>query len=216
MDAADYVAFLDDDVLLPPDWLDCFLQDLLRFPEVVVVGPRGLNPGSLPTIQYVYRFFLEVGNQKIGFTPTAPLSMDLGQYSYRRPCLSVMGCCHLFDRKRWKALGVPDFDVRFSPSQVDDLDHDIQIWKQGGQVLYDGRVPVVHLQDAGRQAPTSRASWSHVWGNHLKMEAKYSREELEGINRKVNDTDQLFFSEILPGRELQQERRDHKTGYAGT
>lgn len=200
---ADYVAYLDDDVILPKDWLLCYLQDLELFPDVVVVGPKVLNPGSVKTIQYIYRFFDEVGNRKIRFTPTAPFSLDLGQYSFRRPCLSVMGCCHLFHRKRWEKLGIPDFDIRFSPSQVDDLEHDIQIWKHGGTVFYDGRVEVKHLQDAGRSLTRSRASWAHVWGNHMKMEAKFSGDELYRIDNAVKDKDDAFFKVIC---ELKQKR----------
>jgi hypothetical protein len=33
--------------------------------------------------------------------------------------------------------------------------------------------------------PLTRASWGHVWGNHMKMESKYSRSDLEDIHRKV-------------------------------
>jgi hypothetical protein len=114
---------------------------------------------------------------------------DLGQYDVVRPCLSVMGCCHLFHRRRMERLGVPDFDVRFSPSQVDDLERDIQIWKHGGMVLYDGRVRIMHLQDAGSAAPKSEAAWAHVWGNHQKMEAKFRGQELRAIHARVQETE---------------------------
>ncbi|MCX7823611.1 MAG: glycosyltransferase [Syntrophobacterales bacterium] len=193
---ADYIAYLDDDVILPKDWLIYYLQDMELFPNVVVVGPKVYNPGSVRTIQYIYRFFDETGERKIRFTPTAPFPLDLGQYSFRRPCLSVMGCCHLFDRRRWERFGIPDFDICFSPSQVDDLEHDIQIWKHGGMVLYDGRVEVIHLQEAGRMLTLSRASWAHVLGNHMKMEAKFSGEELASIDRAVRDVDDNFFHKI--------------------
>jgi hypothetical protein len=86
-------------------------------------------------------------------------------------------------------LGVPDFDVRFSPSQVDDLERDIQIWKHGGMVLYDGRVRIMHLQDAGSAAPKSEASWAHVWGNHQKMESKFRGQELRTIHARVQETE---------------------------
>ena len=192
----DYVAFLDDDVLVPPNWLNLYMETLELFPDAVVVGPRVLNPGTLPTIQYVYRFFQQVGHHKIIFTPPNPMFHDLGQFSYRRPCLSVMGCCHLFNRRRWEALNLPDFDIRFSPSQVDDLEHDLQIWKGGGQVIYDGRVGVVHLQDAGKAAPNSRSSWGHVWGNHMKMESKFTGEELEAMNLNVIEADEAFHHQV--------------------
>lgn len=194
---ARYVAFLDDDVLLPKNWLRLYLQDLQDHPEVCAVGPKGINPNPFRTIQYVYRYFQEVGERKIRFTNNAPMAWDLGQFDGRRPCLSVMGCCHIFDRKKLSRLGVPDFDVRFTPSQVDDLERDIQIWKHGGQVLYDGRVEVVHLQDAGRAAPKTEASWGHVWGNHMKMEAKFSGRELEEIDRKVKATEEKHWQECL-------------------
>lgn len=185
----DLFAFLDDDVLLPHHWLRTYVQDLQDYPGTVVVGPKGVNPGSLPTVQYIARFFEKTGKHLIRFTNNAPLVMDFGQYDHRRPCLSVMGCCHLFDKAACARLGIPDFDLRFSPSQVDDLEHDIQVWKAGGRVLYDGRVQVVHRQDAGRAAPLSDASWGHVWGNHYKMERKFTETELSGIDRASREAD---------------------------
>ena len=194
---ADYVAFLDDDVLLPPSWLRMYLQDMADHPEVCAVGPKGLNPDPFRTIQYIYRYFEEVGEHKIRFTNNAPMNLDLGQFDGRRPCLSVMGCCHMFDRRKLERLGVPDFDVRFTPSQVDDLERDIQIWKHGGRVLYDGRVEVVHMQDAGRAAPKSEASWGHVWGNHMKMEFKLTGRELRSIDEQVRAVEEKHWQTCL-------------------
>lgn len=185
----DLFAYLDDDVLLPSDWLRCYVQDMDAHPGTVVVGPKGVNPGTLPTVQYVARFFEKTGKHLIRFTNNAPLVMDLGQYDHARPCLSVMGCCHLLDREACSRLGVPDFDIRFSPSQVDDLEHDIQVWKAGGTVRYDGRVRVVHRQDAGRAAPLSDAAWGHVWGNHHKMERKFTEEQLSAIDAATRRAD---------------------------
>lgn len=194
---ADYIAFLDDDVLLPRNWLRMYIQDLCDYPDTCAVGPKGINPTPFRTIQYVYRYFQEVGEHKIRFSNNAPMVFDLGQYDGRRPCLSVMGCCHMFDRKRMARLGVPDFDVRFTPSQVDDLERDIQIWKHGGRVLYDGRVEVVHMQDAGRAAPKTEASWGHVWGNHMKMEFKFSGRELKDIHERVQTVEEKHWRDCL-------------------
>jgi GT2 family glycosyltransferase len=194
---ADYVAFLDDDVLLPSSWLRMYLQDMADHPEVCAVGPKGLNPNPFRTIQYVWRYFEEVGERKIRFTNNAPMNLDLGQFDGRRPCLSVMGCCHMFDRRKLARLGVPDFDVRFTPSQVDDLERDIQIWKHGGRVLYDGRVEVVHMQDAGRAAPKTEASWGHVWGNHMKMEFKLTGRELRDIDEQVRAVEEKHWKNCL-------------------
>jgi len=198
---ADFLAYLDDDVLLPRDWLAHYLQDLTQDLGAVVAGPKGVNPGPPRTIQYVWRFFGEVGEQRIRFTPNAPILPDFGQYDCRRPCLSVMGCCHLFNLRLWERLAVPDFDVRFTPSQVDDLEHDLQVWKAGGHVLYDGRVEVVHRQDAGKAGPLSAAAWGHVWGNHLKMEAKFSGRELGGLDAASRSADETHWRMLLASLE---------------
>ncbi len=207
---ADYTVFLDDDVFLPANWLRCFMQDAQDHPDATVIGPRVVNPGAIPTIQYVARYFSQTGDNCIRFTNNAPLTLDLQQYTYRRPCLSVMGCCHLFNRAACDRLGVPGFDVRFTPSQVDDLEHDIQVWLSGGNALYDGRVRVVHRQDAGRAAPRTEAGWGHVWGNHMKMEMKISGSQLADVDKRVRELDDAHLAqcarEILP--ELSPRVRD--------
>jgi GT2 family glycosyltransferase len=196
---ADYVVFLDDDIQLPSHWLEFFLQNFTIFPEAVVVGGKALDPCPLKNIQYIFRYFQEIGNHKIRFTSHNPTIINLGQYNYRRPCLSVMGCCHIFNVARWKQKNIPLFDVRFSPSQVDDLEHDLQIWLNNGHVIYDGRVNIIHLQNAGKSATMSRARWAHVWGNHMKMEGKFNLHELKLINNRVIQADYLHWQHALTG-----------------
>jgi hypothetical protein len=55
---------------------------------------------------------------------------------------------------------------------------------------------VVHLQDAGKEGTMSQANWGHVWGNHMKMEAKFSGEELARIDNLVEERDRIFFESI--------------------
>ncbi len=191
---AKYVAFLDDDVLLPQHWLTRYLDTLKRFPQAAAVGPKCVNR-DLRTIQYAFRGFEEVGERKIRFTANAPTLMDLGQFDAARPCLTVMGCCHLLNMDRMTERGVPGFDIRFSPSQVDDIEHDLQIWKAGGQVIYDGGVPVVHLQDTGKTR--TEASGGQAYANHFKMEAKFTLDELTAMNKSVKDADTAHFSRAV-------------------
>ena len=193
----EYAAFLDDDVLLPENWLTCYLQDMEDFPGTVAVGPKGVNPTPLPTVQYAYRYFQETGQNKIRFTANAPLVMDLGQYDIRRPCLSVMGCCHLLHRARCEKLGVPDFDIGFAPSQVDDIEHDLRIWKAGGRVLFDGRVAVVHRQTAGIVKGVDRAEHFRILANHMRMEMKFSRTELQDMDGAVQEADEAWWRQCL-------------------
>lgn len=191
--SARYVAFLDDDVLLPRRWLGRYLITLKRF-GAAAVGPKCVNQ-RVRTLQYAFRRFSEVGPAKIRFTPNAPNLMDLGQFDGARTCLTVMGCCHLLDRERLDRLGVPGFDIRFSPSQVDDIEHDLQIWKAGGRVAYDGAVEVIHLQDTGRAM--TRAALGQAYANHAKMERKFSAPELEAMDQAERAADQAAFARAL-------------------
>ncbi|MCM0755985.1 glycosyltransferase [Desulfovibrio aminophilus] len=194
---AEYVAFLDDDVLLPRRWLAGLLGALEAEPRACAAGVKVLHPRSPLVIQYAWRFFAETGEGRIRFTPNAPTVLDLGQYDHLRPCLSVMGCCHLLHRERLERLGVPGFDPRFSPSQVDDIEHDLQIWKAGGMVLFEGRSGVVHLQDTGDPARRTPLSLAQAQANHFKMEHKFSGEELEAMRRDVEQADAEAFRAAL-------------------
>jgi len=188
------VAFLDDDVLLPPHWLARLTATLARFPEAAAAGCKCVNQG-VRTIQYAFRNLSEVGHRKIRFTPNAPTLMDMGQFDAARPCLTVMGCCHLLHRERLDRLGVPDFGVRFSPSQVDDIEHDMQIWKAGGQVVYDGRVAAVHLQDTG--AARTRASLAQAHANHHKLEHTFDHGDLLRMDKATDRADRIHFTRSL-------------------
>ncbi|MDD3311987.1 glycosyltransferase [Pseudodesulfovibrio sp.] len=191
--AARYVAFLDDDVLLPRHWLGRYRATLDRL-GASAVGPKCVNQ-RVRTLQYAFRRFSEVGPAKIRFTPNAPNLMDLGQFDGARTCLTVMGCCHLLDRERLNRLGVPGFDIRFSPSQVDDIEHDLQICKAGGRVAYDGAVEVIHLQETGRAK--TRAALGQAYANHAKMEQKFSAPELEAMDHAERMADQTAFARAL-------------------
>jgi len=190
---AKYVAFLDDDVLLPKQWLRRYITTLDRY-GATAVGPKCVNQG-VRTIQYAFRSFEEVGERKIRFTANAPTLMDMGQFDAARPSLTVMGCCHLFDMEKINKLGVPSFDIRFSPSQVDDIEHDLQIWKAGGKVVYDGGVPIIHLQDTGKTK--SQAAIGQAYANHYKMESKFTLTELQRMDTTIKDADAKNFTTAL-------------------
>ena len=194
--AAKYVAFLDDDVLLPKHWLRRYIATLDAFPEATAVGPKCVNQG-VRTIQYAFRNFQEIGELKIRFTANAPTLLDMGQFNSARPSLTVMGCCHLFHMERMNALSVPGFDIRFSPSQVDDIEHDLQVWKAGGQVIYDGGVEVIHLQDTGKGKKQTSASIGQAYANHYKMERKFSLPELERMDKAMRAADEAHFKRAV-------------------
>lgn len=160
--SAEVVARIDDDVIVPPEWLEVLVEDLKQRPYAGVVGPKILNDNGQHDIQCgPYRLYPYVyGHDN---------EPDLGQADYISKCVHVRGCCNVYRRDVFEKAGW--FDLRFSPSQVDDPEHHIALGVAGFEVLYDGRVGVVHMQTAG--AARGYAASSNLAANNAKLAGKW-------------------------------------------
>ncbi len=186
--ACDWVAFLDDDALVPPDWLGLLGRTMLSNPDHPVYGCRVVDYATPMFIQCA-DLHLEKGAQRgsmqggqnglePGHIRNFELSglhhqvLDFGQFSYARPCVSVTGCCHLFRRAALDEAG--HFDLRFSPSQYDDLEHDIRHALKNGLPFYQGHLRVRHMKRSGTAAWTDRSQLMSSWANLFKINTNYS------------------------------------------
>jgi len=182
---SEYVAFLDDDVTLQPDWLAHMLTVAESDPRIGNVGCKVVFPGRFKLLQYLYRHVALADNDAIRVSlPTPYMQYDIGLYDVIRETRVVMGCQHLL---RVAALAdVPWFDIRYSPSQIDDTDHDLQLCLAGWKVFYCGTVTCVHRQDSGTSArrPLNRANQGNVRGNDLKFLYKWldRQDELRALD----------------------------------
>lgn len=168
--ASEYVAYLDDDVELPRDWLAHFLTVMEHHPETAVVGCKIVFGSEPRMIQYLHRTFSLAEPGLIKLTDSCQIAQfDHGQYDYVCETDTVMGCCHLL-RMAHMPEG-PQFDLRYSPSQVDDIAHDLQLRLNGAEVRYCGLVRCIHHQNTGggfkrRMTP---AQLGQVLGNDMKF-----------------------------------------------
>jgi len=173
--ANDYVAFLDDDVDVPKDWLEWYLTVAEADPKIAVVGCKVVFPGQPAKLQYLYRYVSIARGDLLRLSPSVIAHQyDNGFYDFQRETRSVMGCLHLL---RTQALReVPNFDIRFSPSQMDDVDHDLCLCLAGYKVMYCGLVTCVHHQLSGLGQRTQARSPTMVGnclGNDVKMFYKH-------------------------------------------
>ncbi|MGE4299669.1 MAG: glycosyltransferase [Desulfovibrionaceae bacterium] len=172
---ADYIAFLDDDVTLPPDWLAHLLTEAEARPNTAVVGCKILFEGAPPMIQYLYRRFTTLEPRVIKLSDPVPVALyDNGLYDVARDTVNVMGCCHLLRTAHLRAA--PLFDLRFSPSQIDDIAHDVELRLAGYDVTYCGRVACVHHQASGASfaSRVSDAQLGNILGNDIKFFYKFA------------------------------------------
>jgi GT2 family glycosyltransferase len=186
-----WAAFLDDDIVLPGDWLLRLLGPVRGRDDIGAVGcritaaappyglqsadynlfpmpPREPEPGALPNRVPVY--------------DNCAGSVDTGLFTYTRPCLSVSGCCHLVNLRSIGRTG--PFDLRYTPSQFDDLDRDLRASLDGTPALYVGGLAVRHVQHSSLARSRTARQIGQVMGNKLKLDTKYSDNELIRLGRE--------------------------------
>jgi hypothetical protein len=76
------------------------------------------------------------------------------------------------------------FDLRYSPSQFDDPDHHLAVAAAGYEILYDGRVGVVHKLNNG--LARSYAALSNQQGNAAKMYGKWGSDVFEVLEKSLD------------------------------
>ncbi|MEL7638578.1 MAG: glycosyltransferase [Solidesulfovibrio sp.] len=181
--AADFAAYVDDDVSLPGDWALRLGAAVAAFPGAGAYGCR-IHDAGRPAVLQATEFFLEPAEAGEGIVASdlqlqAP---DLGQFAYCRPALSVTGCCHLFSRQALAEGG--DFDIRFSPSQFDDFDRDLRLALAGRFAVHQGHLAVGHLRGSGGDAARRRAAGANAHGNMQKLQGKYDAGDVRRLRRE--------------------------------
>ncbi len=197
--APDFVAYLDDDALPPADWLGRLGAAVRRYPRASAWGCKVVD-AALPRIIQSADLHLKPGQPPDPASPytMAPVSadpeltpgqirttdahletLDFGQFDTLRPCLSATGCCHLFRTAELRAAG--GFDIRFSPSQYDDLDRDLSSSLAGKPVIYTGHLTVPHLKRTGEAAKTSQAATGNGLGNRHKLNHKHPKAAVDRL-----------------------------------
>lgn len=186
--ACRWAAFLDDDIILPEDWLLHLLGAAKAQPNAGAIGcritaavpPYGLQSGD-------YNVFPQMPQPPVGNElPNRVLAfdncsggLDTGLFNYSRPCLSVSGCCHMVNMESIRRTG--PFDVRFNPSQFDDFDRDLRACLEGMPAFYCGNLAIRHVQHSSLAKAQTVRQMGQVMGNKLKLDSKYSDEELQKI-----------------------------------
>ena len=182
---ARWAAFLDDDIVLPSDWLLRLLGPVRGRDDIGAVGCRitaAAPPYSLQSADYNLFPVAPPAPEPDALPSRVPLydncagSSDTGLFTYSRACLSVSGCCHLVNLRSVERTG--PFDLRYTPSQFDDLDRDLRASLDGTPALYVGGLAVRHVQHSSLAKSKTARQIGQVMGNKLKLDTKYTDEEL--------------------------------------
>ncbi len=128
-----WVALLDDDIEVTPQWLEKLLQCAQLNPQIGIVGGKVVWPnGLIFSAEFKFEPFGMVGKYE----------RDQGQRDYIRECDALPGPCWLMRRDAIKKIG--PFDERYFPCQYEDIDYCVRARLAGYQIIYNGRIRVVH------------------------------------------------------------------------
>ncbi|MGE4299077.1 MAG: glycosyltransferase [Desulfovibrionaceae bacterium] len=196
-----YTAFLDDDADPPPHWLGSLARAVSAYPDAGVWGCRVLDQAAPHIIQSAdlhVRLAAAPGpdldaRYNLALAAVDPFTVstlhnevpDLGQFDYLRPCASVTGCCHLFRSGSLLAQG--DFSLSLSPSQFDDLEHDLRLAAQGGYACYQGHLAVGHRKRSGKAVRASRPQRGNATANKYKLHHLYPQETMRALVAHQDD-----------------------------
>ena len=185
--AHDFICYLDDDVIMPADWLHRLGAAVHRYPEAGVWGCK--------VVDHHNPILIQSGDNHL-MVPDEPQSPDLssptpnpfklsdlhiqttdqGQFDFVRPCASVTGCCHLFRTNTLLDSG--DFAIHLSPTQYDDMEHDLRLCLSDRFPVYQGHLTIRHRKRTGTASHTSSQEEGNALGNKYKMQTMHTREEL--------------------------------------
>ncbi|MBQ4132837.1 MAG: glycosyltransferase family 2 protein [Desulfovibrionaceae bacterium] len=185
---SDWLAYMDDDALVPPDWLGRFGAAMQAYPQAGIYGCKVVDMHTNMTMQSVDFHLLPAEGgmddansieRKFQVSALQLQCFNFGQFDYMRPCASVTGCCHLFRRELFDRVG--GFDLRYSPSQYDDLEHDLRAAMKNELPVYQGHISVRHVKRTGKAAQVNPSQMSNAMGNLMKLHMRYSRNEFEQV-----------------------------------
>jgi hypothetical protein len=74
-------------------------------------------------------------------------------------------------------MAAGDFDIRYSPTQYDDLDHDLGLAWAGQTPVYQGHLKVLHARASGVLLNQDRAATANSQANLAKLAGKYPPEK---------------------------------------
>lgn len=189
--ACNYAVYLDDDVEVFPDWLLRLGAAVQEYPDAGAWGCRVVDYHSPAVMQSVDLHLIQPSGEEgdgpeVDLTKIAPNPfkvsdlhhqvVDGGYFNYMRPCASVTGCCHMFRIE--KLLDNGGFSLFLSPSQYDDMEHDLRSCLKGEFAVYQGHLRILHRKNSGAASRLSVMQEGNALGNKYKMQAMHPRSEI--------------------------------------
>ncbi|MFQ5786395.1 MAG: glycosyltransferase family 2 protein [Thermodesulfobacteriota bacterium] len=176
----DYIAIVDDDVIVTEGWLTQLIETMDKY-NADIVFPKILDgtTGNVLSAEVDFRTF-----QPWSAIPRYYQQPDAGQADYIAPALAGGAGFMLIKREVFDKVGF--YDERFKPNQYEDVDYFWRMWLAGFKGVYNGNISLFHLK-LGRGAGTHDGTATRVNWDRLYRKWKDNMEDKSLIYCKGKD-----------------------------
>ncbi len=175
---AEYLIFLNDDVLVDRGWLDALVRAAAADIRIAAVGSR---------IRFADGTLQEAGSIVWSDGSTMPIGrgLDAGgtAWRFRRDVTYCSACALLVRRSDFEAVG--GFDEAYFPAYYEDVDLCLKFAQRSKRVVYEPRAELVHFES---QSSTSAFKSFLFRRNHRRFALKWGR-VLEALFEPPGPTD---------------------------
>jgi|GEM_PF-4587649 len=162
----DYLVVLNNDIVVPPDWLSTLIKTFDYCNKIAVVGPKFIYPdGSLQEAGGIIWRDGTGWNYGRGKDPSMP------EYNYVKEVDYISGACLVIKKSVWEEIG--GFDERYAPAYFEDSDFAFECRKRGYKVIYQPKVEVIHFEGISHGKDTSEGIKKYQEINRHKFVEKW-------------------------------------------
>jgi GT2 family glycosyltransferase/ubiquinone/menaquinone biosynthesis C-methylase UbiE len=187
-----YVAFLNNDTIVQPNWLDALVETFGLIADAGLVGAKLIYPnGQLQEAGGI------IWNDGSGWNYGRHDDPDKPEFCYLREVDYCSGACIMLPKKLFSELG--GFDERYAPAYGEDSDLAFKVRQAGKKVLYQPVSEVIHFEGVTSGTQVSHGvksfqshnkeklfdAWAHVLVQHAAPGERLHLEKDRSINKRI-------------------------------
>jgi GT2 family glycosyltransferase/glycosyltransferase involved in cell wall biosynthesis len=162
----EFVVFLNNDMVLLPEWLDSLVATISKDRECGMVGSKLLNLDG--TLQEAGGIFWNDGsawNYGRGQNPMAP------EFNYKKEVDYCSGASICLRKEVWDAVG--GFDELYAPAYCEESDLAFRLRARGLKTIYQPRSVGIHLEGVSCGTDTAHGIKAYQVENLKKLQGRW-------------------------------------------
>lgn len=198
------VCLLNNDVEVPPNWLQPLVRLLEHSPRTAAVQPKVLQVNDERVFEYAGAsggFLDRIGYPFARGRMFTTLEKDIGQYDDRRPVSWATGACMLIRRNAFESVG--GLDERFE-MHMEEIDLCWRLWRHGWSIYVEPESEVYHMGGGSLPQGNPRKTYLNFRNSLLMLYKNTPPDEWPVTSRLRFRMDRLAMTRLLALGKLSQ------------